>query len=128
EWSTILPSNPYSASKACQEAIGISYWRTYGVPLIVTNSMNIIGETQDPEKFVTKTIKAILNDEPVTVHVDTDGTPGSRFYLHARNQSDALLFVAKQVDARMYPECERPERLNVVGDLEVHNEDMALMI
>src|SRR6185437_2198280 len=37
-------------------------------------------------------------------------------------------FVAKQVDARMYPECERPERLNVVGDLEVHNEDMALMI
>src|SRR3990167_7658221 len=33
EWSSIVPSNPYSASKACQEAIAISYWRTYGVPV-----------------------------------------------------------------------------------------------
>ena len=36
EWSTILPSNPYSASKAAQEALAISYWRTYGVPIVIT--------------------------------------------------------------------------------------------
>ena len=28
EWAPILPSNPYSASKAAQEALAISYWRT----------------------------------------------------------------------------------------------------
>jgi dTDP-D-glucose 4,6-dehydratase len=27
EWSPILPSNPYAASKAAQEACCISYWR-----------------------------------------------------------------------------------------------------
>ena len=41
------PSNPYSASKAAQEVICFSYWRTYGVPVVITNTMNIIGEMQD---------------------------------------------------------------------------------
>lgn len=52
EWSPIIPSNPYSASKAAQEAIAISYWRTYNVPLIITNTMNVFGEYQDREKFI----------------------------------------------------------------------------
>ena len=51
EWDVILPSNPYAASKAAQEAIAIAYWRTYDVPVVLTNTMNNIGEWQDPEKF-----------------------------------------------------------------------------
>jgi dTDP-glucose 4,6-dehydratase len=39
EWDPILPSNAYSASKAAQEAIGIAYWRSYGVPLLIVNIM-----------------------------------------------------------------------------------------
>src|ERR1043166_336733 len=49
EWAPILPSNPYSASKAAQEAIAVAYWRTYGVPLTVVNCMNLIGERQGPQ-------------------------------------------------------------------------------
>ena len=30
EWSMQIPSNPYSASKSAQEALAISYWRTFG--------------------------------------------------------------------------------------------------
>jgi dTDP-glucose 4,6-dehydratase len=52
EWYPILPSNPYAASKAAQNAIAISYWRTYNVPLIITHCMNMIGERQDKEKFI----------------------------------------------------------------------------
>ena len=52
EWEAILPSNPYSASKASQEAIAVSYWRTYGVPVVITNTMNVFGERQDTEKFL----------------------------------------------------------------------------
>src|SRR6266496_3370429 len=96
EWDTILPSNPYSASKAAQEAIAISYWRTYGVPLVITNTMNIIGEMQDSEKFVPKIIKNLLADRPVPVHCDSDGRPGSRFYLHARNLADAWRYLTEQ--------------------------------
>src|SRR3990167_7229819 len=46
EWGVFLPSNPYAASKACQEMIAISYWRTYDVPVIITNTMNNFGEMQ----------------------------------------------------------------------------------
>ena len=52
ETDKLTPSNPYSASKAAQESIAFSYWRTYGIPLAITNTMNIIGETQDTEKFM----------------------------------------------------------------------------
>lgn len=37
EWEPAIPSNPYAASKAAQEAVAISYWRTFGVPVVITN-------------------------------------------------------------------------------------------
>ena len=63
EWDAIIPSNPYAASKAAQEAIAISYWRTYGVPLIITNTMNNFGEYQQPSKFPVMIQKAIANEQ-----------------------------------------------------------------
>lgn len=128
EWDPILPSNPYAASKACQEAIAISYWRTYGVPLIITNTMNNFGETQDPEKFISKTIRAVEKGEPVTVH-GRPGLIGSRFYLHARNHADALLFLILKGSPLKYSEENLfPERYNIVGDEEVDNLTMARTI
>lgn len=127
EWSTTLPSNPYSASKAAQEAIAISYWRTYSVPVIITNTMNNFGERQDPEKYLPKIIRAILTDQIVTVH----GTPtdiGSRFWLHARNHADALLWLLQIQTPKMFPEFHRPERFNVVGDKQINNLEMAQLV
>lgn len=127
EWDIIKPSNPYSASKAAQEAIATAYWRTYGVPVVITNTMNLIGERQDPEKFVPMVIKKILRDEVVTIH----GTPeniGTRFYLHCRNQADAQLFILQNIRPKKYPEAEVPNRFNIVGEREVDNLEMAKMI
>jgi dTDP-glucose 4,6-dehydratase len=133
EWETIAPSNPYSASKACQEAICITYWRAYGVPVVITNTMNIIGEMQDAEKFIPKTISAILEDRPMTVHCDSKGRPGSRFYLHARNLAAAWLWLilneGKTWDLQQYADgSTRPQRFNVVGEREVDNIEMVNMI
>jgi len=129
EWSAILPSNPYSASKACQEAIAISYWRTYGVPVMITNIMNTAGEYQSSEKYVPMVIKKILNGEKVQVHADPkSGEPGSRFWLHARNTSDAILFILKNVDVKKFPEVDRPERFNIVGEKQISNLEIAKMI
>lgn len=128
EWEAIKPSNPYSASKACQEAIAFSYWRTYGVPLVVTNTMNIVGETQDVEKFVPMLIRASLDGSIVTIHGDVAGRPGSRFYLHARNQADALLFILRNVSPVRYPQSELPHRFNVVGEQEIDNVTLARMV
>lgn len=129
EWSTIIPSNPYSASKASQEAIAISYWRTYGVPVIITNTMNLFGETQDPEKYTAQLVKKIYNGETVTVH-GSEGNIGSRFYLHARNGSDAVYFIVKNLPPKMYKEGEvmLPDRYNIVGDIEMDNLELAKLV
>jgi dTDP-glucose 4,6-dehydratase len=123
EWATILPSNPYSASKACQEAICVSYWRTYGVPVIITNTMNLFGEMQDAEKYTAQLIKKISAGEEVTVH-GKPGAVGSRYYLHARNQANALLYIMQNVAPAEYSDgtgVDRPTRFNIVGDQELDN-------
>lgn len=127
EWNPMIPSNPYSASKAAQEDIAISYWRTYGVPLIITNTMNIIGERQDGEKYLPKIVKNILDNESLTIHAQNN-TPGSRFYLHARNAADAIMFILNNVVPVQYPHSNLPERLNVVGRTELNNLDLAKMV
>lgn len=129
EWAPILPSNPYSASKAAQEAIAISYWRTFGVPVILTNTMNNFGERQDCEKFVPKVIKQVYHQERVTIHGRIDNI-GSRFYLHARNHADALLYILKHLPPAAYRDDgpDRPDRYNICGEREIDNLSLARMI
>ena len=122
------PSNPYSASKSCQESICRSYWRTYDLPIAISNTMNIIGERQDPEKYVPFTIRRVRSGEVVTCHGSKDGIPGSRFYLHARNQADALLFLLENIDFPRYSQGREMEQFNIVGEREVDNVEMAQMI
>lgn len=128
EWDRIAPSNPYSASKASQEAIAFSYWRTYGVPLVITNTMNIIGQMQDAEKMVPKTIRSVIRGEPVMVHVSPSGESGSRFYLHARNLADAWLWISRNQVPQMYPGHDLPLRYHVIGEREVLNTDLVNII
>lgn len=125
EWDTILPSNPYSASKAAQEAIAISYWRSYGVPVFIVNCMNLIGERQDAEKYLPKLIAKISKGEKVTVH-GTPGDIGSRHYLHARNLADGILHVLREIALPAYPGAARPLRLNIVGPDRVSNLELAV--
>ena len=128
EWDTILPSNPYAASKAAQEAIAISYWRTYGVPVVITNCMNIFGERQDKEKYVAKTIRAIYAGDTLTIHGSV-GNIGSRFYLHARNIADAVVWIAKNITPVAYQESvDRPDRFHIAGEREIDNLSLAQMI
>lgn len=135
EWDAIKPSNPYSASKACQEAIAISYWRTYGVPVVITNTMNNIGERQHPDKFLPMIIRNVRDDKPTNVHA-VDGVIGSRFYLHARNHADAVLHILDRSDeiphypanGRRAPYDVCPMRLNVVGDVEMSNADLVMLV
>lgn len=130
EWDAMIPSNPYSASKVAQEAIAISYWRTYGVPVSIINCMNLIGETQDPEKFIPMTIGKIMRGESVSIHASADGKIGSRFYLHARNLADAVLFLLRRQHVSDFysDSVDRPDRWNVVGEREVDNLEMAQLV
>jgi len=130
EWAPILPSNPYSASKACQEALAIAWWRSYDVPLIITNTMNNFGETQAPSKYPAMIQKKIEAGETITVHGTSDGQLGTRYYLHSRNTADAVLFILKNVDVHHHGhgEIDMPVRLNIVGDKQVDNLELVHVI
>jgi dTDP-glucose 4,6-dehydratase len=140
EWDTVLPSNPYAASKAAQEALAISYWRTYGVPVIITNTMNLIGERQHPEKYVPKVLRAVLAGEEAVIH-GSPGNIGSRHYLHARNMADAVLFLLRETRPVMFPlnatplwrsrpgiAGSRPDRYNIASADRLDNLELARRI
>lgn len=141
EWAPILPSNPYSASKAAQEAIAISYWRTYGVPLIMVNCMNMIGERQDAEKFVPLVLGKVLKGETVTIH-GTREHIGTRHYLHSRNLADGITFLLNNTEPSIFPAhlhtashvspgqltASMPDRYNIASPDRIDNLAMAKMI
>ena len=119
EWAPVLPSNPYSASKACQEAIAFSYWRTYGVPVVITNTMNMLGERQDSEKFVPLAIRAVLTGDNVPLHGRRAGGkwhPSSRCWLHARNHADALRWIIAETRPAVFGQADRPDRWHIAGE------------
>ena len=123
------PSNPYAASKAAMEDLGHAWWRTYNLPYIQTNTMNIIGEMQDPEKLVPRVIKSVLEGTTMPIFADQNKAAGTRKYLHARNQADALLFILNNAEPTSYLKGDKaPAIFNVVGDREISNLDMALLI
>lgn len=124
EWDLLLPSNPYAASKAAQEMIAMAYWATYFVPLVITNSNNIIGARQHPEKFVPKLVDLIANDKLVTIHT-SNGQPGKRFYNPVQNVADALLFILERI---LPNSIGRPVRFNLPGGQELDNLQMAELI
>lgn len=130
EWDAIVPSNPYAASKACQEAIAVSYWRTYGVPLIITNTMNNIGEMQSATKYPVIVQKAVANDKELTIHGSEKGEIGSRSYIHSRNFADAVLFILQNLPPYMHQseKADKPDRYNIAGDIQLDNLELAQMI
>lgn len=126
EWDVLLPSNPYAASKAAQEMIAIAYWKTYKLPIVITNSNNIIGPNQDPEKFVPKIIELIEGGKEVTIHT-ADGKPGRRHWNPVDNVSDALLYILK-MDYKKIEPTDRPPRFSIPGGEELDNLEMAQLI
>ena len=106
------PGNPYSASKAAAEDFCLAYHNTYDLPVVISNTMNNFGQRQDIEKFVPKTLRALILKEPVTIHVKKINGQvvdiSSRCWLHARNHADALLFLIDKGNPG--------ERYNVAGE------------
>jgi dTDP-glucose 4,6-dehydratase len=128
EWDAHLPSNPYSASKAAQESIAFAYWRTYNIPIIITNTMNIIGEAQGTEKFTPLLIKKLINNEAVDIHTYDNGKIGSRYWLYVGNKASAIIHILKNVDALLPNNSDKPERFNIAGDEQYTNLQWAEMI
>lgn len=117
EWETVIPSNPYAASKAAQDALATSYWRTYGLPVMITRTMNLLAPGgQSSEKFVPMVIRKVLAGETVTIHGSPEGESGSRHWIDAREFASAWRWLIDRAPVQMYPTDDRPSMYHIVGE------------
>jgi dTDP-glucose 4,6-dehydratase len=128
EWDAHRPSNFYSASKAMGEDLGYAYWRNGDVKLIITNTMNNIGEWQSDTKFPVKVQRALEKNEVVTIH----GSPkeiGSRFYIHSKRVAHALLdILSRPVHLHQQGTLDEPDRYHIVSNSNLDNLELAQKI
>ena len=68
ENSPFQPNSPYAASKAGSDCLVRAWFKTYGLPVTITNTSNNFGAYQFPEKFISQTITNLLEDKEVPIY------------------------------------------------------------
>ncbi|KAK7853039.1 trifunctional UDP-glucose 4,6-dehydratase/UDP-4-keto-6-deoxy-D-glucose 3,5-epimerase/UDP-4-keto-L-rhamnose-reductase RHM1-like [Quercus suber] len=87
EASQLLPTNPYSATKAGAEMLVMAYGRSYGLPVITTRGNNVYGPNQFPEKMIPKFILLAMKGQPLPIHGDGSNV---RSYLYCEDVAEAF--------------------------------------
>ncbi|MCS6955808.1 MAG: dTDP-glucose 4,6-dehydratase, partial [Candidatus Calescibacterium sp.] len=70
EESSYKPNSPYSASKAASDMIVRSYYKTYGLNIVITNCSNNYGPKQHDEKLIPTIIRTAINNQPIPIYGD----------------------------------------------------------
>ena len=65
-----VPSSPYSASKASSDHLVRAWFRTYNLPVLITNCSNNYGPFQNQEKFIPKIISSAINEKAIPIYGD----------------------------------------------------------
>lgn len=131
EYDRYNSTNPYSASKAAGEEMCVAYENTYGMPIVITHTMNVFGERQHPEKFIPSTIKKIRDRQQVIIHADPTRTrAGTRMYIHARDVAEGLMHILNLQHYRHTGDFGGAHcpKFNLVGTEEIDNLALAQMI
>lgn len=105
------PSSPYSASKASSDHLAKAWWRTYGLPVVVSNCSNNYGPYQFPEKLIPLTILNALAGERLPVYGQGNNV---RDWLYVEDHTRALdLIAARGRPGETYNVGGRNERRNI---------------
>ena len=86
----LKPSSPYSASKASQSLMVLSYYRTYGIKAMITRTSNNFGEYQFPEKLIPKTIIRNLLSLDIPLYGNGEN---KRDWIYVKDNTNAILTV-----------------------------------
>jgi len=70
ETDPVRPRNPYSASKAGGELMGLAHFHTFGVPVIITRGSNTYGPNQYPEKVLPLFVTNAIDGLPLPLYGD----------------------------------------------------------
>jgi dTDP-glucose 4,6-dehydratase len=117
EESQYKPNSPYAASKAASDHLVRAYYRTYGVPAIITHCSNNYGPYQFPEKLIPLMIFKATRDEKLPVYGDGLNI---RDWIYVNDHCNAIdIVIHKGRIGEVY---------NIGGDSEKHNIDVVRII
>lgn len=117
EQSPIVPSSPYSASKASADLLALAHHHTYGQEVVITRCSNNYGPYQYPEKLIPLMIINALNDKPLPVYGDGLNV---RDWIHVEDHCAAVFAAMRNGKPG--------EVYNVGSDGEMRNIDVVKMI
>jgi dTDP-glucose 4,6-dehydratase len=86
------PSSPYSASKAASDHLAYAWFKTYGLPVIISNCSNNYGPYQFPEKLIPLTILNALEGKALPVYGDGSNV---RDWLYVEDHASGLITLMK---------------------------------
>jgi dTDP-glucose 4,6-dehydratase len=112
ESDRLMPSNPYSASKASADMLIFAWARTYSIKYNVVRPTNNYGIFQYPEKLIPLSVKNLNRNLNIKLH--DEGEP-IRNWLHADDTANAILNIIES-------NCVN-EIFNVAGGFEQKNKD-----
>jgi len=104
------PNSPYSASKAASDHLVRAYYKTYDMPVTISNCSNNYGPHQFPEKLMPLIILNALEGKPLPVYGDGLNV---RDWLFVRDHCSAIWIIMKRG--------KRGETYNIGGNSEMEN-------
>jgi len=117
ETDTLMPRNPYSASKAGADRLAYSYFATYDLPVIITRASNNYGPYQFPEKLIPLFVTNAIEGKNLPVYGDGKNV---RDWLYVEDHCDAIQYILdKGVVGEIY---------NIGGGNELTNIDITNLI
>ena len=117
ETTPYKPNSPYSASKAASDHLVRAYYKTYGLPMTISNCSNNYGPYQFPEKLIPLIILNALEGKSLPVYGDGRNV---RDWLYVKDHCIAIWTIMKNGTPG--------ETYNVGGNSELENIKLVEMI
>lgn len=93
ETDALMPSSPYSASKAGADRLAYSYFVTYKLPVIITRCSNNYGPFQYPEKLIPLFVTNAIEDKSLPIYGDGRNI---RDWIFVEDHCDAVDFLLEK--------------------------------
>ncbi|MFH0814844.1 MAG: dTDP-glucose 4,6-dehydratase [Candidatus Falkowbacteria bacterium] len=87
------PKSPYSSSKAASDHLVRAYFRTYGLPITISNCSNNYGSYQFPEKVIPLFVTNLMEGKKVPLYGDGKNV---RDWIHVDDHCSAIDLIIHQ--------------------------------
>lgn len=117
EQTPYKPNSPYAASKAASDHLVRAYYKTYNLPVTISNCSNNYGPFQFPEKLIPLMVLNAIDGKPLPIYGDGRNV---RDWLYVKDHCKAIWAIMKNG--------KRGETYNIGGNNEMENTILVEMI